>query len=95
MGRWAGHSVVAVAGVAIWRAVLCSVVRLSSRPVFFDKDCLRLFRSLGRICVLDVHVGQTGVSTVILGDDPQRDFPRSPCRRVTWECCCHSRYPRW
>ena len=37
-------------GVAIWRAVLCSVVRLSRRPVFFDKDYSRLFWSLGRAC---------------------------------------------
>ena len=31
--------------VAIWRTMLSLVVHLSRRPVFFDKDCLRLFRS--------------------------------------------------
>ena len=64
--------------VATWRTVFRSVVRLSRRPVFVDKDCSRLFRSLGRMCVLDVNVGQTEVPTGSLGDDPQMDFPRSP-----------------
>ena len=58
--------------------MLCSVVRLSRRPVFFDKDYSRLFRSLGRICVLDLNMEQMGVPTVIMGDDPQMDFLRSP-----------------
>ena len=49
--------------VATWRTVFCLVVRLSRRPAFIDKDCERLFRSIGRMCVLDVHVGQTEVPT--------------------------------
>ena len=51
--------------------VFRSVVRLSRQPVFVDKDCSRLFRSLGRMCVLDVHVGWTEVPTGSLGDDPR------------------------
>ena len=46
--------------------------------VFVEKDCLRLFWSLGWMCVLDVHVGQTGVPMGSQGDDPQMNFPRSP-----------------
>ena len=63
--------------VATWRTVFRSVVRLSRRPAFVDKDCLRLFRSLGRMCVLDVHVGQTEVPMGSLGDDPKMNLPRS------------------
>ena len=55
--------------VATWRTVFRSVVRLSRRPAFGDRDCSRLSRSLGRMCVLDVHVGQTEVPTGSLGDD--------------------------
>ena len=52
-----------------------SVVRLSRRPAFVDKDCSRLFGSLGWMCVLDVDVGQTEVPTTgSLGDDPQMIF---------------------
>ena len=65
-------------GMAVWRAVLCSVVRLSRRPVFFATDYLRLFRSLGRTCVLDLNVGQTKIPTIILKNNPQMDFLRSP-----------------
>ena len=54
-----------------------SVVRLSCRPAFVDEDCSRLFRCLGRICVLDVHVGQTDVPTGSPGDDPRRNLPPS------------------
>ena len=55
-----------------------SVVRLSCWPVFVDVDCSRLFRSLGQLCVLDMHVGQTNVPTGRLGDDPRRNLPPSP-----------------
>ena len=54
-----------------------TVFRLSCRPAFVDEVCLRLFRSLGRICVLDVHVGQTDVPTGSQGDDPRRNLPPS------------------
>ena len=56
--------------VASWKTVFRSVVRLSCRPAFVEKNCSRLFRSLGRICVLDVHVGHTGNQ----GDDPRKSF---------------------
>ena len=45
--------------------------------MFVDRDCLWLFRSLRRKCVLDVHVGQAEVPTGSLGDDPQMNLPRS------------------
>ena len=64
--------------VPTWRTVFRSVVRLSRRPAFVDKDCSQLFRSLGWMCVLDVHVGRTEVPTGSLGDDPQMSFPRWP-----------------
>ena len=63
--------------VATWRTVFCSVVRLFRRPAFVDEDCSRLFGSLGRMCVLDVYVGQTEVPTGSLGDDPQMNLPPS------------------
>ena len=40
--------------VTSWRTVFRSVARLSCRPAFVE-DCSRLFRNLGRMCVLDVH----------------------------------------
>ena len=61
-----------------WRTVFHFVVRLSCRPAFVDVDCPRLFRSLGQICVLDVHVGQTDVPTGSPGDDPRRNLLPSP-----------------
>ena len=72
--------------VASWRTVFRSVVRLSCRPAFVDKDCSLLFRSLGWICVLDVHVGRTDVPTGSPGDDPRKNLPPCRCRRVTGEC---------
>ena len=65
--------------VTSWRTVFRSVVRLSCRPRFVEEDCSRLFGSLGRTCVLDVHVGQTDVPTGSPGD----------------ECCYLSRSLRW
>ena len=64
--------------VTSWRTVFCSVARLSFRPTFVDEDCSRLFRSLGRMCVLDVHVGQTDVPTESPGDVPRRSLLPSP-----------------
>ena len=58
--------------VTSWRTVFRSVVRLSCQPAFVDEDCSRLFRSLGQICVLDVHVGQTDVLTK--GHSPGMDM---------------------
>ena len=46
--------------------------------MFVDVDCSRLFRSLGQLCVLDMHVGQMDVPTGSPGDDPRRNFPPSP-----------------
>ena len=64
--------------VTSWGTVFRSVVRLSCRPAFVDEDCSRLFRSLGRMCVLDEHVGQMVVPTGSPGDDPRRNVPPSP-----------------
>ena len=54
------------------------MVRLSSRPAFVDVDCSKLFRSLGQLWVLDVHVGQTDIAMGSLGDDPRKNLPPSP-----------------
>ena len=64
--------------VIFWWTVFRSVVRLSCRPVFVDMDCARLFRSLGQLCVLDMHGGHTDAPTRIPGDDPRRNLPLSP-----------------
>ena len=61
-----------------WRTVFRWVARMSYWPTFIEEDCSRLFRSLGRMCVLDVHVGQTDVPTGSAGDVPQRSLPPSP-----------------
>ena len=76
--------------VTSWWTVFRSVVRLYCRPVFVDVDCLRLFRSLGQLCVLDMHVGQTDVPTGSPGDDPGGICRPRRCRRVTGECRCPS-----
>ena len=62
--------------VTSWWTVFRSVVRLSCRPVFVDVDCSRLFRSLGQLCVLDMHEGHTDAPTGRPGDAPLG------CRRV-------------
>ena len=64
-------------GVTVWRAVLCSVVRLSRRPVLSATGYLWSFRDLGRTCVMDLDAGKSRALAEILGDDPQVDFPRS------------------
>ena len=51
-------------------------------PAFVDEDCSRLFRSLGRMCVLDVHVGQTDAAREMTPGGIYR--PRR-CRRATGE----------
>ena len=61
-------------GVAVWRAVLCSVVRLSHGPVLSATGFSRLFRLAS-----EGHAfWTTGVPAEILGNDPQMAFPRSP-----------------
>ena len=44
-------------GMAIWRAVLCSVVRLSRRPVLSATGYLKSFRDLGRTYIMDLNAG--------------------------------------
>ena len=61
-----------------WRTVFRWVARMSYLPTFIEEDCSRLFRSLGRMCVLDVHVGQTDLPTGSPGDVPRRSLPPSP-----------------
>ena len=62
----------------VWRTVFCWMGRMSYWPTFIKEDCSRLFRSLGPMCVLDVHVGQTDVPTESPGDVPRRSLPSSP-----------------
>ena len=66
-------------GMAVWRAVLCSVARLSRRPVLSAMGSWRSFGDLGRTCVMDLDAGQSRAPADILGDDPQMKFPRSLC----------------
>ena len=61
-----------------WRTVFRWVARMSYWPTFIEEEYSRLFRSLGQMCVLDVHVGQTDVPTGSPGDFPWRSFPPSP-----------------
>ena len=61
--------------VAVWRAVLCSVVRLSRRPVLSAMGYWRSFGDLGGTCVMDLDAGQSRAPADILGDDPQIRFP--------------------
>ena len=65
--------------IAVWRAVLCSVARLSRRPVLSAMGSWRSFGDLGRTCVIDLDAGQSRAPAYILGDDPQMKFPRSLC----------------
>ena len=44
-----------------WRSVFHYMARMSSWPTVLKENRSRLFRSLGRMCVFDVHVGQTDV----------------------------------
>ena len=60
-----------------WRTVFRWVARSSSWPTVTGEDRSRVFRSLGRMCVLDVHVGQTDVPTESPGDVPRRCLPTS------------------
>ena len=46
--------------------------------MFVDVDCSRLFRSLGQLCVLDMHGGHMDAPTGRPGDDPRRNLPPSP-----------------
>ena len=63
-------------GVAIWRDVLCCVVRLSHMPVLLAMGYLRSFGGLGRTCIIDLNAGASTAPVEMLGDDTQTDFPR-------------------
>ena len=76
--------------VTSWRTVFCSVARLSCQPTVVEEDCSLLFRSLGRMCVLDVHVGQMEVPTGSPGDVPQRSLLPSPMSPGDGEMSCPS-----
>ena len=64
-------------GMAIWRVMLCSVVRLSHRPVLPATGYLKSFGDLGRTCIMDLNAGKSTAPAEMLGDDPQTDFRRS------------------
>ena len=76
VGDFDGEDSVQVTAI-FWRTVFRWIARKSSWPTVFDEDCSRLFRSLGRMCVLDVHVGHTDVPTESPGDVPRRCLPPS------------------
>ena len=63
-------------GMAIWRDVLCCVVRLSRMPVLPATGYLRSFGGLGRTCIIDLNAGESTVPIEMLGEDTQMDFPR-------------------
>ena len=60
-----------------WGTVFRWMARMSSWSTAIEEDRSQLFRSLGRMCVLDVHVGQTEVPTENPGDVPRRSLPPS------------------
>ena len=45
-------------GMAIWRDVLCCVVRLSRMPVLPATGYLRSLAGLGRTCIIDLNAGE-------------------------------------
>ena len=63
-------------GMAIWRDVLCCVVRLSRLPVLPVVGYLGSFGGLGRTCIIDLNHGESTAPVEMLGDDAQTDFPR-------------------
>ena len=63
-------------GMAIWRDVLCCVVRLSCLPVLPVTSYLRFFGGLRRTSIIDLNVGVLTAPVEMLGDDTQMDFPR-------------------
>ena len=63
-------------GMAIWRDVLCCVVRFSRMPVFPATGYLRSFGGLGRTCIIDLYTGESTAPVEMLVDDTQTDFPR-------------------
>ena len=77
-------------GMAIWRAVLCSVVQLSHRPVLPATGYLKSFGDLERTCIMDLNTGKSTAPAETLGDDTQTDFPRSQfSRRGVIVDLCH------
>ena len=62
---------------------------------FVEEDCSLLFGSLGRTCVLDVHVGQTEVPSGSPGDDPRMNLPPSLMSPGDGECWYLSQSLRW
>ena len=62
-------------GMAIWRDVLCCVVRLSCMPVLPATGYLRSFGGLGRTCIIDLHAGESTAPVEMLGDFPRSQFP--------------------
>ena len=73
IGDFDGEDSVQVTDI-FWRTVFRWITQKSSWPTVIDEDGSRLFRSLGRMCVLDVHVGQTDVPTESPGDVPPEVF---------------------
>ena len=57
---------------------MCSVARLSRRPVLPDTGCLRSFRNLGRVCVLDLNAGETYAPVWMSGGDSETVPPKPP-----------------
>ena len=65
-------------GIAIWRDMLCCVVRLSRMPVLPVTGCLGSFRDLGRTCVLDLNAGESDAPVEMLRHKMETVFPRLP-----------------
>ena len=72
-------------GMAIWRDVLCCVVRLSRMLVLPATGYLRSFGGIGMTCIIDLNAGESTVD--MLGDDTQTDFPRPQFPPGGGGCC--------
>ena len=65
-------------GISIWSNVMCSISRLSRRPVLLVTGCLRSFRDLGRACVLDLNAGETYAPVWLSGGGLETVPPKPP-----------------
>ena len=64
-------------GMAIWRDVLCCVVRLSCMPVLPATGYLRSFKGLEKTCSIDLNAGESTTPVEMLGDDTPDGFSKT------------------
>ena len=62
--------------MAVWRDVLCCVVRFSRMPVLPASGCLRSFGGLGRTCIIDLYAGEDALVLGAAVPLPAEDMDR-------------------